>query len=113
MVVNLEYPKQGDIWWTALDPTVGSEIKKTRPCVIVSIDVVNQYRRTVLAVPFSSASKENPPITVKVTCQGKKGVAIVDQLRAVSKERLKGFIERLDVQEFQAIIRALATITES
>ena len=111
--MNGEFPQRGDIWWAALDPTIGSEIKKTRPCVIISIDIVNRYRRTVLVVPFSSAKAENPPITVKVTCQGKKGVAIVDQLRAVSKDRLKGFIETLDPHEFQNIINALLTLVQT
>lgn len=107
------YPQRGDIWWVALDPTIGSEIKKTRPCIIVSMDVINQYRRTVLAVPISSAQKENPPITVKVTCQGKVGVAIIDQLRAVSKERLEGFIEKSNLTEFDNIVKAISDVIEA
>ena len=108
-----QYPKRGDIWWVALDPTIGSEIKKTRPCVVLSINEVNQYRRTVLVIPLSSSVKENPPVTIAVTCQGKPCIAIVDQLRAVSKERLQGFIEKMNPKEFENIIKSLLTVIEA
>lgn len=77
------------------------------------MDEVNQYRRTVLAVPLSSSAKENPPLTVKIRCQGKTGIAIVDQLRAISKERLRSFIEEADPAEIERVTEALATIVEA
>ena len=46
-------PERGDIWWIALDPTLGSEIRKTRPCVVISVKVLNERRRTVIVVPLS------------------------------------------------------------
>ena len=58
--------KRGDVWWVSLDPTQGSEIKKTRPCIVLSHDTVNALRKTVVVVSFSSAAKPHPPITVAV-----------------------------------------------
>ncbi len=105
-------PERGDIWWAALDPALGSEIKKTRPCVILSSSLVNEHRRTVLVVPLSSSPQPRPPITIPNQCQGKNGVAVVDQLRAISKKRLQGFIEKADVKTLEAITEALLTIIE-
>jgi len=59
---------RGEIWWVNLDPTQGSEIEKTRPCLVLSHDTLNRLRRTVVVVPLSSAAKPHPPISVPVTC---------------------------------------------
>ena len=87
--------QRGEIWWVSLDPTQGSEIKKTRPCVVLSHDTLNRLRRTVVVVPLSTAAKPHPPITLPVTCQEKLCVAVVDQIRSVAKHRLKSRIETL------------------
>ncbi len=81
-------PERGDIWWVALDPSPGSEIRKTRPCIVVSVKVLNERRRTVIVVPLSSSPKASPPILIPITCEGRHAVAVSDQIRAVSKERL-------------------------
>ncbi len=78
----------------ALDPTLGSEIRKTRPCVVVSVKVLNERRKTVIVVPLSSSPKGHPPILVPITCDGRPAVAVSDQIRAVAKERL---VSRLGV----------------
>jgi len=104
--------KRGDIWWVSLDPTQGSEIKKTRPCVVLSHDTLNRLRRTVVVVPLSTAGKPHPPITLPVTCQGKSCVAVVDQIRSVAKYRLQSRIEALDRDELDEVCRAVATILE-
>ena len=80
---------RGDVWWVSLDPTQGAEIRKTRPCVVLTHNTLNQLRRTVIVVPLSTAAKSHPPITVPITCQGKPVVAVVDQMRAVAKHRLR------------------------
>jgi len=87
--------QRGEIWWVSLDPTQGSEIKKTRPCVVLSHNTLNRLRRTVVVVPLSTAAKPHPPITLPVTCQEKLCVAVVDQIRSVAKHRLKSRIETL------------------
>lgn len=104
--------KRGDVWWVSLDPTEGSEIKKTRPCVVLTHDTLNQLRRTVVVVPLSSAAKPHPPITIPVTCQRDAAVAVIDQIRAVAKHRLKSRIESLDRDELDEVCRAVSMILE-
>ena len=79
--------KRGEIWLVNLDPTIGSEIKKTRPCVIVSPPELNQYLRTVMMAPMTSKSFA-APFRVPVTHAGTKGLIVLDQLRSVDKQRL-------------------------
>ena len=105
-------PRRGEIWWVALDPSLGSEISKTRPCVILTRDLVNQHRRTVVVVPLSSTPSAHPPIRVAVACDGKSAVAVVDQIRAVSKERLKSKIGDATTQETNGIAEALREILD-
>ena len=96
-------PRRGEIWWVALDPTVGSETRKTRPCVVVSVDILNERRKTVIVVPLSSSPKASPPIMIPVTCDGSPAVAVSDQLRAVAKERLRTRLGILRDEEMSAI----------
>src|ERR1700722_9510596 len=84
--------RRGEFWWVRLDPVMGSEIAKTRPCLILSTNILNERRRTVVVVPLSSSPQPSPPLLIPVTCAGRKVVAVSDQIRAVSKERL---VERL------------------
>jgi len=79
--------KRGEIWLVNLDPTIGSEIKKTRPCVIVSPPELNQYLRTVMTAPMTSKGFA-APFRVPVTHAGTKGLIVLDQLRSVDKQRL-------------------------
>jgi len=104
--------QRGDVWWVSLDPSQGPEIKKTRPCVIVTHNTLNQIRRTVVIVPLSTAAKPHPPITVPVTCEKRPAVAIIDQLRAVGKHRLSTKIETMNKIDFTSIEKAIGTILE-
>jgi mRNA interferase MazF len=79
--------KRGEIWLVNLAPTVGAEIKKTRPCVIVSPPELNQYLRTVMVAPMTSRGFA-APFRVPVTHAGTKGLIVLDQLRSVDKQRL-------------------------
>jgi mRNA interferase MazF len=103
---------RGDVWWVALDPGQGSEIKKTRPCVVLTHNTLNELRKTVVVVPLSTEAKPNPPITVPVICQGRAAVAVIDQIRAVAKHRLQSKMETLATKDLEAITRALSTILE-
>ncbi|HTB19082.1 MAG TPA: type II toxin-antitoxin system PemK/MazF family toxin [Bryobacteraceae bacterium] len=105
-------PRRGEIWWVNLDPTVGAEIKKTRPCVVISNSVVNQHRRTVVIVPLSSSPNAAPPLLVSVQCSGQACVAVIDQVRAVSKDRLVRHIENLSTGHLQALEAGLREILE-
>jgi mRNA interferase MazF len=105
-------PRRGEVWWVALDPTLGSEIAKTRPCVVLTRDLINQHRRTVLVVPLSSSPSADPPIRVPVICGGQPAVAVIDQIRAIGKQRLQSRIGVLSTEEMEAIGRALQQILD-
>src|SRR5271156_6615535 len=105
-------PRRGEIWWANLDPTIGAEIRKTRPCLVVSNSVVNEHRRTVVIVPLSSSPRDAPPVMVSVTCSGRPAVAVIDQVRAVAKERLVSRIESLPAQQLKSVEDALREILE-
>lgn len=103
---------RGDIWWVSLDPTQGSEIRKTRPCIVLTHNTLNKFRQTVVVLPLSTTAKTHPPITIPVTCQKRPAVAVVDQVRAVAKSRLREKIETLSSPEMDAVCKALANILE-
>ena len=87
--------KRGEVWLCALDPTVGSEIQKTRPCVVVSPDELNDRLRTVIVAPMTTGSCL-APFRVAVTFQGKKRLVLPDQLSAIVCNRLikkKGMLD--------------------
>jgi len=105
-------PRRGEIWWANLDPSVGSEINKTRPCLVISNSVVNQHRRTVVVVPLSSSPNAAPPLMVSVQCSGQPAVAVIDQVRALAKERLVSLIERLPAAELESVEAALREVLE-
>ena len=94
---------RGDIYWVDLGPTRGSEINKARPCVLVSATPINRARRTVVVVPLSTSAKARPPITISVSCLGKKVTAVCDQIRTVDKSRLKDQAGDLSVKDLNAL----------
>lgn len=104
--------KRGDIWWISLDPSQGAEIKKTRPCLVLTNDILNRLRKTIVVIPLSSAAKPHPPITVEIKCQDKPVVAVIDQIRAVGKHRLKNIIESISNSDLDKVVNALSDILE-
>jgi mRNA interferase MazF len=105
-------PDRGDIWRVALDPTLGSEIRKTRPCVVISVKVLNERRRTVIVVPLSSSPKASPPILISISCDGHPSVAVSDQIRAVAKERLRSRLGVVSADEMAALEDGLRQIMQ-
>lgn len=87
MVGRREQLKRGDIWLVNLDPTVGSEIRKTRPCVVVSPPEWHDHLRTVIVAPMTSKGFA-AAFRAPVTHNGVQGLIVLDQLRAVDKKRL-------------------------
>ena len=83
----VEPPKRDEVWLIALDPTRGSEIRKTRPCVVVSPDEMNLQLRTVIVAPMTSAIRRFPT-RVPIVHAGKTGEVVLDQLRTVDRSRL-------------------------
>ncbi len=78
---------KNEIWLTTLDPTIGREINKARPCVILSPDVLNKYSATVTVAPLTSTLKKYP---TRIDCNvnGKNGQIVIDQIRCIDKSRL-------------------------
>src|SRR6185312_10055150 len=96
-----------EVYLVNLDPTIGSEIRKTRPCVIISPDEANQYISTVIVAPVRSSIRR---YLTRVDCEfgGKRGSVALDQVRAVDKVRLLKRLGRLTVAEQKAVLRTLA-----
>ena len=93
-------PSRHDVFLVSLDPVVGSEIKKTRPCVVVSPDEINDYLRTVIVAPMTTKGHPHP---VRVTCtfQGKQAKILLDQIRTIDKIRLVKKLGSLSPQTAQ------------
>ncbi len=100
--------KRGEIWLVALDPTVGSEIKKSRPCVIVSPPELNEHLRTVIVAPMTSKGA-TAPFRVPVTHAAKKGLIVLDQIRTVDKIRL---VKRVGTVNTKTLSNVLTTLQE-
>ncbi len=95
--------KLGDIYWVNLDATVGSEIKKKRPCVIIGATPINRARRTVVVLPLSTSAQANPPLTVAVSALNRIAVVVCDQIRAIDKSRFVGFAGRLSRDNIDSV----------
>jgi mRNA interferase MazF len=80
-------PIRGEIWLVSLDPTQGSEMRKTRPCLVISPDEMNRHLRTILIAPMTTAERPYPT-RVSLVFQGKHGQVALDQIRAVDRQRL-------------------------
>jgi mRNA interferase MazF len=83
----VSHPELDEIWLISLDPVQGAEIRKTRPCLVVSPDELNRNLRTVIVAPMTTVERAWPT-RVGVSFQGRRGQVAVDQLRAVDRERL-------------------------
>ena len=92
----------------SLDPTKGSEIRKTRPCLIISPDEMNKHIRTVIIAPMTSTIRDYPT-RINITFQGKKGQIVLDQIRTVDKSRL---IKNLGLISNTAAGKVLNTLQE-
>jgi mRNA interferase MazF len=104
--------RRGDIWWVSFDPTRGSEIRKTRPAVVITVNALNRARRTVVVVPLSTGPEPRPPIIVPTPSAGPNSVAVCDQLRAVDKRRLTRISGRLSTADLRILEEGLRQILE-
>lgn len=99
--------KRFDVYLAALDPTLGSEIRKTRPCLIVSPDEANRYLVTVIVAPMTTKGR-NYPTRIPCRFQGKQGHVVLDQLRTIDKVRLVRRLGRISPSTQTAVLAALA-----
>ena len=101
--------KRFDVYLVILDPTVGSEIRKARPCLIISPDEMNRHIATVIVAPMTTKGRDYP---TRVLCsfQGKTGQVVLDQLRTVDKVRLVQKLGRIDKETQGDVLTILAEI---
>ena len=99
---------RGEIWLVNLDPSIGSENKKSRPCVVVSPAEMHDHLRTVIVAPMTTKSRP-APFRVPVTHGGQKGLILLDQVRAVDKARLA---KKLGAVSAKTLLGALGTLRE-
>jgi mRNA interferase MazF len=103
---------RGEIYWVAIparDPQ-GTEITKTRPCIVVGAPALNRIRSTILMVPLTSNNKPYPPISIAMSSIGQGSVAVCDQLLAVDKSRIKNLAGALTAQELDSLDESLKQV---
>ena len=98
--------KRGEVWLAKLDPTLGSEIRKTRPCVIVSPPEINDHLRTVMVAPMTTGSKP-AAFRVAVTFEGKTGLVLTEQSRTLDRQRLVKRLGAVPDDVLREILRTL------
>ena len=101
-------PRRGEVYWVNLDPVVGTEIRKTRPAVVVSNDSCNRHGTRVVVLPITSNVDSLYPGEALVDVKGRPGRALGDQIRSIDKRRLKARVNTLTAEEMGRIDEALA-----
>lgn len=97
---------RGEVWLAVLDPTVGREIQKTHPCLVVSPDEMNAHLSTVTVVPMTTGSRP-APFRVAVRFKGKDGLLLADQLRTLDRKRLVTRLGTVDTATLAAMLAVL------
>lgn len=98
---------RGEVWWVEFDPAVGSEIRKTRPAVIVSNDTYNRHLAHVQVMPLSSNIKRVYPSETVITLAGQRSKVMADQIMTADKRRLKTSLGRLSQADMLAVERVI------
>ena len=106
MAVEWPVPARGEVYLVRLDPTRGSEIRKTRPCLVVSPDELNEHLRTVIVAPMTTGGQAYPS-RIQYRFQGQAGFVATDQLRTVDTERLTRRLGRLAPNSVTAVLMVL------
>ena len=99
--------RRGEIYWASLDPTVGSEVKKRRPCLVVSNDIINEMSEVIIVAPITSNVKKIYSCEVKSHIGKKLGKIMLQQCRAVDKSRLEEKLEHLDFDVMSRVDEAI------
>jgi len=99
--------RQYQIVLVNLDPTIGSEIKKTRPCVIISPDEMNKYLRTIIVAPMTTKSRKYPT-RIEVKHDERRGWVVIDQIRTIDKQRIIrvfGKLSQTEIKKLKSVIK--------
>ena len=102
---------RGDVWLVNLDPTVGSEIRKSRPCVVISPPELNDHLKTVIVAPMTSQGFQ-APFRISLTFQGTTGLVLLDQLRTIDKSRLIKKLGRIQPKTLTTTLQKLKELFE-
>ena len=102
----VKFPRRDEVWLVSLDPTQGSEIRKTRPCLVVSPNEANDYLRTVIIAPMTTTERPYPT-RVAMTFQNNRGQVALDQMRAVDRQRLVRKLGNAPAKSAQAVSSVL------
>jgi mRNA interferase MazF len=100
---------RGDVWWVNFEPSIGGEIRKKRPAIIISNNAANKFLNRVQVIPITSNTDRLFPSEAYVTVAGKKGKAMADQLATVSKQRLSKCIGSISDDEMNMVVEAIKT----
>jgi mRNA interferase MazF len=95
--------RRGEIWLVNLDPTVGSEIRKSRPCVVISPAQMHDHLRTVIVAPMTTGSHP-APFRISITHAGKQGLILLDQIRTVDKIRLVSHFGKIQPRTLKSLL---------
>jgi mRNA interferase MazF len=101
--------KRFEVYLASLDPTIGHEIKKSRPCLVISPDEMNRYISTVIVAPMTTKGR-NYPTRVPCTFQGKEGQIVMDQIRTVDKSRLMKRLGKIDSRTQVGVFSVLSEL---
>jgi len=102
-----DYPKRGDIYWVKLDPTIGTETQKTRPCLILSNNSQNKKGLRVIAAPITSKMKTVHPFEAKIILKDRDCKVLLDQIRALDHQRISDKIASIDLYTMLQVEDAL------
>lgn len=103
--------RRGEIWLCRLDATVGSEIRKTRPCLIVSPDELNERLQTVIVAPLTSGGR-SAPFRVPIRFRKVDGLVLPDQTRSLDRRRLVKRLEAIEQDKLKAVLAVITTLFE-
>ena len=101
--------KRGDVWLVNLDPAMGSEIRKSRPCVVLTPHEMHEYLRTVIVAPMTTKSQP-APFRVPLSHGGKKGLILLDQIRSVDKARLPRKLGSVSAKTLGIVLNTLQEV---